>query len=149
VDNNNNRPWQNNRNRNGNRQDQQKNRIKEKELAMKTSMIDSFRKTFEKQVESLDRHDVVLKEILPQGFVGKVASGKTASLPRASGIVDSLNSYFSKIGIPVIGTTYQTILVFLGEYQVWRDKKIAEYKEAMDNNVITIGGAIETESSPA
>lgn len=133
------------RNNNGNKEKEQKNRLKEKELGLKAAKVAAFQKGFEEQVKSLDRHELVLKELIPAGYVQKVACGRTATLPEAGKMLIAINSYFSKIGLSVSGNQPKDVVSFLGDYQVWRDKKMAEYKEKLEKNILIHTTTVEAE----
>jgi hypothetical protein len=137
-----------NRDRNKNKNNE-KNRLKEKELGLKTAKVAAFQKVFEEQVKSMEKHELILKQIVPPGFVEKVVRGRTTTLPNAEQMINSLNDYFSKEKLSVVGTDYRAIVTFLGVYQAWRDEKMKGYKDNLEYCIIEYAGVTESETATA
>jgi hypothetical protein len=58
-----------------------------------------------------------------------------------------LNSYFAIILRNVTGDTYRDIIKFLGDYQGWRDRKMAEFKNELNENIIINATDVEPENN--
>ena len=113
-----------------NYQKKKQNQSKKNELDLKKTVIEALETSFQSKMKSLENHNNFLKLVIPENFTSKITGNGITHDINGGIIVKRLRAYFSKIDGIIFPDdkqdSFDTILTFMGIFQIWHDKKVAK-----------------------